>query len=214
MSWFQSTFPCRWQVVEEVVEVAQIIPERIMEHIVLEVPVPQISEEIAEFCSVCTTRARIPKQSVDVLVPLIKEEFVDVVRFIPRKHSRSNCGAGGERIDEHVEQIVAFHVPQITAKIEEASFVFASGAHPRARCGADSGVPRATDHGENRGGASGADSGAHEHIVDPSFPRSAVGSGKRVNVAVTLRSSCLKRRWHGRGKRRRSSFRRCHKMTP
>ena len=45
----------------------------------------------------------------------------------------------------------------------------------------------------------------HEHIVDPSFPRSAVvGSGKRANLSVTLRRrSGLKWRWHGREKRRR-----------
>ena len=48
----------------------------------------------------------------------------------------------------------------------------------------------------------------HEHIVDSSFPGSVVvGSGKRVNLVVTLRRSCLKRRWHGHAKM--SSFRRC-----
>ena len=32
-----------------------------------------------------------------------------------------------------------------------------------------------------------------------------------INLAVTLGRSCLKRRWHGRGKRM-ISFRRCRKM--
>ena len=46
-----------------------------------------------------------------------------------------------------------------------------------------------------------------EHIVEPSFTESAVvGSGKRVNLAVTWRRSCLNRRWSGREERRMSSF--------
>ena len=36
-----------------------------------------------------------------------------------------------------------------------------SGAHPRAHFGADTGILRATDHQENRGGVAGSDSGAH-----------------------------------------------------
>ena len=54
---------------------------------------------------------------------------------------------------------------------------------------------------------------ASRNALNPSFPRRAVvGSGRRENLAVTLRRGCLKRRWHGRAKRRASFFGRCHRM--
>ena len=86
--------------------------------------------------------------------------------------------------EQIVEQTVAFLMSEIKAKIVELCQV-----PPQER--------------------------THEHLVDPSFPRSAVvGSGKSVNLAVTLRRSCLQRHWHGHAITRMSSFRRCRKMRP
>ena len=65
------------QVVEEVVEVAEIIPERIMEHIVSEVPVPQFSQDIAEvfrFSPQEHLQAHISEQSVDNHVPPLRRK--------------------------------------------------------------------------------------------------------------------------------------------
>ena len=73
----------------DVVEVVQIIPqERIQQRIVeqiVDVPVPQVVEEILEVIKVIPQERvseRIVEQIVDVPVPQVMEEIVKVVRFI------------------------------------------------------------------------------------------------------------------------------------
>ena len=81
-------------------------------------------------------------------LPAIKEDVVEVIQLLLH-----DCIQG-----RLAEQMVDFAVPPIKEELTEAS---APGAHPRAHCGADSGIPRAEDQGENRGGESGSASGAH-----------------------------------------------------
>jgi len=80
------------QVVEEVIEVAKVIPqERVQQRTVeqvVDVPVPQIVEEILE-------------QVVDVPVPQVVEEVVEIAKVIPQ-----------ERVQQRtVEQVVDVPVP-------------------------------------------------------------------------------------------------------
>ena len=120
---------------------------------------------------------------MDSTVPAVKEELEEVIQPLAQ-----DCIQG--RLAEH---IVDFAVPPIN---EEAS---ASGAHR----GADKGIPRAADQGENRGGAACPDSGTHPRARRrPELPKKCHRRKrqKRVNLAVTLRTSCLKRRWRGREK--------------
>ena len=80
------------QVVEEVVEVAEITPERIMEHIVSEVPVPQFSQDIAEVSRFSPQRhlqAHISEQSMDDHVPPLKEEMMEVVPPFPQERTQA-----------------------------------------------------------------------------------------------------------------------------
>ena len=170
-------------------------------------------------------------QFSDTPVPPIKEEFVDLVRFIPQQQIQGRI----------VEQTVIFSAPPIKEEIVQVVLSGMFGRH--------SNVPRATDQGENRGMCQappqehirahieeqtlallvpqisdknrGCVSGSvfqeriHEHMADPSCLRSAVvGSGKWVNLAATLGRSRLKWRWHGREKRKMSSFTPCRKMRP
>ena len=81
-------------------------------------------------------------------VPAIKEDVVEVIQLLLQDCIQVRLA----------EQMVDFAVPPIKEELTEAS---ASGAHPRAHCGADSGTPRARGQGENSGGVSGSASGAH-----------------------------------------------------
>ena len=104
---------------------------------------------------------------------LKNEEIMEVARFIPQERSQ----------ERFAEQTVGFSVPQ-------------QGGQRHSSCHRSRGkiaVACQTLLQER----------IHELIVVPGFPRRAVvGSGKRVNLAVTLGRSCRKRRWHGHAKRR------------
>ena len=79
----------------------------------VDVPVPQIQEQILEFAEISPQR-RIPECIVehtrDVPVPQIREQFVEVVRNIPQ-----------ERISERIAELtVDVPTPQILEEIVEA----------------------------------------------------------------------------------------------
>ena len=141
-------------------------------------------------------------QIVDFTVPPIKASASRAHRGadtgIPRARDQ------GDTLGAATASASGVH-PRGILGAKDQSEASASRAHSRV-CGADSVIPRSTDHRENRGGVPGSDSEAHPRAHRP---RSAV-----VNLAETLRRCCLKRRWHGREKRRMSSSRGAGKMRP
>ena len=90
------------------------------------------------------------------------------------------------RGSEH-EHSVAFLVPQIKAKIAK---MFSGGANK--------GTSRATDQRAKLGGVSGSDSEAHPRAHrGPELPKKCRRRKRHQGkVAVSLRRSCLKQRWH------------------
>ena len=197
-----------------------------VEHIVVNVPVPQVWEDVLVF--------------VDVPMPQVVEEVVlhnadhswvhcgvhclegaTVAEFGGNRgccsvrttgtHSSTNLGAECEypraSVKEEMMEVVFSGIrwrhTQIKAKIVEV-------IQERITSTSRQCIPVPQIEASIVEVFSGSDSGAHPRAHrERSFTRSAVaGSGKRVNLAVTLTMSYLKRRLHGCTKRRMSSFRR------
>ena len=100
----------------------QVVTGTVVEQIV-DVPALQLQEGLAE-------------EIVDSTVPLIKEEIVEVIQPLPQDCTQGRLAVAYQRAHRWADR----GIPAATDRRNNRGGASASGAHPRAQCGADTGI--------------------------------------------------------------------------